>query len=237
MVWDLCLSLLSIYNAFGAENLEFLKNASQQSLVPACWDLPLLLLHCCLKLVWTSFRCQMLSMSGPQQAVQSYKQSMVCGCLSQVWLSMGRAKLYSKCGFFQYRAQGWISKHPKAPKDLPLPVSASQPAVTSHRNGCFWKGFWWNQGDGTLGSTVRGRCHSDFREDGGWDSLPKSESESVLDYFPELGRVEPLVGRWVGPLEPRVWFCWIPGWCFYWLFLSLLLHDLTYMWNLMKKIN
>ena len=40
-------------------------------------------------------------------------------------------------------------------------------------------------------------------------------SESVLDYFSECGRAKPLVGKWMGPLEPRVWVCQKPGLCFY----------------------
>ena len=40
-------------------------------------------------------------------------------------------------------------------------------------------------------------------------------SESVPDYFPELSRVEPIVGKWVGAPEPSVWVCQKLGGCFY----------------------
>ena len=53
-----------------------------------------------------------------------------------------------------------------------------------------------------------------FRLQGRWweSSLVQSHtSESILDYFPELCRVEPLAGMWVWPAEPRVWVCPKPG--------------------------
>ena len=61
-----------------------------------------------------------------------------------------------------------------------------------------------------------GRCHSDFRDDGGY-VLPSlwSISESVADCFPELSRVKVLVRKVVGPPEPRVLVCRRPGGCFY----------------------
>ena len=40
-----------------------------------------------------------------------------------------------------------------------------------------------------------------------WWVFPNT-SESVLDYLPQFDRAEPLVGKWVGPLEL---VCWKPG--------------------------
>ena len=60
--------------------------------------------------------------------------------------------------------------------------------------------------DGTPGSPMGGPFQTSGKLVGMFPT-PSHTSESVPDYFPELGRVEPLVGRWVGPLEPRVWFC------------------------------
>ena len=64
---------------------------------------------------------------------------------------------------------------------------------------------------------MKGRCHSDFKEDGGCVSRSGAThlSESVLDYFPELSKAESLIGKRVGPSEPRVHVCQKPGGCFY----------------------
>ena len=76
---------------------------TQQSLVIACWVLPL---DTALMMSEGGVsQCQMLSMSSPQQPVQSYKQSTVCGCLLQAWLHPGWAMMCCKAGFYQHRAQ------------------------------------------------------------------------------------------------------------------------------------
>ena len=61
-----------------------------------------------------------------------------------------------------------------------------------------------------------GRCCSYFREGSGYIPLsPHHTYESVPDYFPELSKVEPIVGKWVGAPEPSVWVCQKLGGCFY----------------------
>lgn len=52
---------------------------------------------------------------------------------------------------------------------------------------------------------MRGKCYSDFKEDGGCVPPPQNHmSDYILDFSHELGMAEPLVGRRVEPLEPRV---------------------------------
>lgn len=71
----------------------------------ACWDLPLdptLKLSetghllCLFQAFWEVFyasQCQIMSTSGTQQPVGSYKQFTVCGWICWAWLCMGGAGL------------------------------------------------------------------------------------------------------------------------------------------------
>lgn len=55
--------------------------------------------------------------------------------------------------------------------------------------------------DATSGSPVSGRCSPEFREDGGCVPIQSHTSESFLEYFPSLGRAEPLVDSTVDLVE------------------------------------
>lgn len=63
---------------------------------------------------------------------------------------------------------------------------------------------------------VEKKCHSDFREDGGYGPVPRSHtSKSVQDNLPELGWAVPLGNKQVGCLKTTVCIIQKLGVCFY----------------------
>ena len=111
----------------------------------------------------------------PQQPFQRYNWSTVCGWFLQAWLLTGWARLLCNTGFYQHWVQGCVSKHPKSPRDLPLPASACWPSVNLRLVA-----------DLSISERASGRhrgldswicydsCLLDFREDGGCVPPPQS---------------------------------------------------------------